>query len=116
MSRVKSQNLTPHRDTLHHSVAALVDHGEQYFLPEALELLRQTKNDMRLNDDVILLLVISAMQALRAYSVEHDAPPPEQILAAMVDILDHEEVIMAEYNKLYEIFRTAHIAFPKDHQ
>lgn len=115
MSRVKSHNLTPHRDTLHHSVAALVDHGEQYFLPEALELLRQTKNDTRLNDDVILLLAISAVQALRAYSIEHDAPPPKQILAAMADILDHEEVIRAEYNKLYEIFRAAHTASPEDH-
>src|ERR1700753_1190799 len=102
MSRTKSQPLTPHRDTLHRSVAALVDHGQQYFLPEAIELLNRTREQTRLDDDTILLLVVTAAQALRAYSVERDAPPPERILAAMVDILDHEEVIRAEYNKLYD--------------
>jgi hypothetical protein len=105
MKPARSRLLVPHKDTLHKSVSALLELGSQYFLPEAIELLRQLEKNTRLSDDQVLLLAITAAQALRSYYVEPNGKTSDEILSAIVGILDHEEVIRAEYNKLYELFR-----------
>jgi hypothetical protein len=92
-------------DTLQDSVEVLRSLGDQYFLPEAIELLRRTRGKKRLSDDEILLLTVTAAQAVRAYYVEPEKHPAKEILETILSILDHEEVIRAEYNKLYSIFR-----------
>ena len=96
-------------DTLQLSVGQLTTIGEQYFLPEALELLRRTSRKQYLTDDEILLLAITALQAARAHHVGiHDSSAGDT-LSLIANILDHEEVIRAEYNKLYTLFRTGDI-------
>ena len=97
----------PHekQTTLHRSVEALLEMGDQYFLPEALELLRRTRSKERLSDDEILLLTVTAAQAARAQRVEAGTQSPRDVLNVILDILDHEDVIRAEFNKLYTLFR-----------
>jgi len=94
-------------DTLQDSVETLLSLGDQYFLPEAVELLRRTRGKKRLSDDEILLLTVTAAQAVRAYYVEPRKHAAKEALDTILNILDHEEVIRAEYNKLYSIFREA---------
>lgn len=115
MKLLRSHLLAPHQDSLHKSVSALLEHGSQYFLPEAIELLRMLKNSTRLSDDEILLLTVTAAQALRAYYVAPGGRNSEEVLASIIAILDHEEVIRAEYNKLYELFHEADVPLPVDH-
>lgn len=100
-----SQTSNNGHDTLQRSVDALLSIGEQYFLPEALELLRRTRHKTRLSDDEILLLTITAAQAARAHYAEPGNRPAKDTLDVILRVLDHEEVIRAEYNKLYSLFR-----------
>jgi hypothetical protein len=83
----------------------LLSIGDQYFLPEALELLRRTSRKERLSDDEILILTITAAQAARARYVEPGAVSAQDTLNIISSILDHEDVIRAEFNKLYTLFR-----------
>jgi hypothetical protein len=99
-------------DTLLRSVQALTALGDQYFLPEALELLRRTNSKLYLSDDEILLLVVTAVQAARARHSELGDESAQATLQTIAHILDHEEVIRAEYNKLYNLFRTQAAAAP----
>lgn len=94
-------------DTLQSSVDALLKFGQQYFLPEALELLRLTRNKPRLSEDEILLLTITAAQAMRAHYTESGDQSTKETLKVILRILDHEDVIRAEYKKLYAVLRAA---------
>ncbi|MGH2510038.1 MAG: hypothetical protein ACRDHZ_21880, partial [Ktedonobacteraceae bacterium] len=93
-------------DTLQLSVGQLTTMGKQYFLPEAMELLRRTGRKQYLTDDEVLLLAITGLQAARAHHVESSNRSTDDTLTLIANILDHEEVIRAEYNKLYALFRT----------
>jgi hypothetical protein len=92
-------------NTLQRSVEALLSIGDQYFLPEALELLRRTRGKERLSDDEILMLTVTAAQAARAQYVEPGNQSAQDTLGIILNILDHEDVIRAEFNKLYTLFR-----------
>ncbi|HUN99692.1 MAG TPA: hypothetical protein VMU69_26110 [Bradyrhizobium sp.] len=102
-----SPDLNKGNDTLHNSVSALLEVGEQYFLPEALELLRRTSAKARLSDDEILLLTVTAAQAMRGYHTGSGTQSANATLAVILRILDHEDVIRAEYNKLCFLLRAA---------
>jgi hypothetical protein len=93
------------QNTLQRSVEALLSIGDQYFLPEALELLRRTRGKDRLSDDEILMLTVTAAQAARARYVEPGTQSAQDTLNIILNILDHEDVIRAEFNKLYTLFR-----------
>jgi hypothetical protein len=93
------------QNTLQRSVEALLSIGDQYFLPEALELLRRTSRKERLSDDEILMLTVTAAQAVRARYVEPGVLSAQDTLNIISSILDHEDVIRAEFNKLYTLFR-----------
>jgi hypothetical protein len=105
MKSLYSKPSIPHRDSLHYSVAELLKLGEQYFLPEAVELMKRVSGKQRLTDDEILLLVITAVQAIRAYYVEPENNAAKGVFDKLLQILDHEEVVRAEYNKLNTMFR-----------
>jgi hypothetical protein len=73
---------------------------EQYFLLEAVELLKRLGGKQRLTDDEILLLVITAAQAIRAYYVEPENNSAKEVFDKLLQILDHEEVVRAEFTML----------------
>jgi hypothetical protein len=105
MPRHSYPTLAKDPDTLQRSVQALTTLGDQYFLPEALELLRRTSRKEHLTDDEVLLLAITAIQAARAHLVETGNGSQNETLNIIADILDHQEVIRAEYNKIYSLFQ-----------
>ncbi|HVT30548.1 MAG TPA: hypothetical protein VHE81_21240 [Lacipirellulaceae bacterium] len=105
MTQNNSQEVRLQHDALQRSVEELLAIGHQYFLPEAVELLRRTRDKKRLSDDEILLLTITAAQAARAHYAEPGNRSAKDTLDTILHVLDHEDVIRAEYNKLYSIFR-----------
>jgi hypothetical protein len=105
MTTFDPQELSARRDTLQKTVEALLGLGDQYFLPEALELLRRTRDKTRLSDDEVLLLTITAAQAARAHHLELQNNGSQHTLDVILNVLDHEDVIRAEFNKLYALFR-----------
>jgi hypothetical protein len=90
--------------SLQDGVAALLSMGDRYFLPEAVELLKRTRQKPVLSDDEALMLAVTAAQALRAAFMEPERRAMS-LIEAMARILDHEDVVRAEFNKLYSIFR-----------
>lgn len=105
MTSANHQESGDTRDTLQRNVEALLTLGDQYFLPEALELLRRTRGKQRLSDDEILMLTITAAQAARARYAGQGGQSAQDTLNVILNILDHEDVIKAEFNKLYALFR-----------
>jgi len=90
--------------SLQDGVDALLLMGDRYFLPEALEMLKRTRQKDVLSDDEVLVLTVTAAQALRAAFMEPERRTMS-LLDAMARILDHEDVVRAEFNKLYSMFR-----------
>ena len=79
--------------------------GKQYFLPEALELIKRVKHRDELSDDEIVMLALTAAQAALAKHLEPGNRDAEETLNSILRILDHEDVVQATLHKLHRLLR-----------
>jgi hypothetical protein len=80
--------------------------AEEYFRPEALELIRRVKHKSELTDDEIFLLAITAGQAALAAYVEpgeRGTDAAKKTLDAILYLLDHDEVVQATLKELHKL-------------
>jgi hypothetical protein len=77
----------------------------QYFLSEALDLLKRVKSRDELSEDEIVMLALTAAQAALAKHIEPGNHTAEQTLNTILRILDNEHVVQATLKKLHKIGR-----------
>jgi hypothetical protein len=74
-----------------------------YYAP-AVELVRRIRKKSELNEDEILILaVVAAQAALAKYGPE--SATAEETVSALLNVLDHEELVMAALLKMHRLLR-----------
>ena len=77
----------------------------EYFLPEALELIKRVRSKSELSDDETIMLALTAAQAALAKHVEPGNTTAHETLETILKLLDHDEVVQATLHKLHHLRR-----------
>jgi len=86
--------------------------GAEYFLPEALELIKKVQHKSELTEDEVVMLALTAAQASLAAYVEPGHRQAEETLETIMTLLDHDDVVNATQHKIRQLLKPSQVPPP----